>query len=337
MNASTSIGDALYFSFMLDNIYRYYPEASIQLFCWHPLVSFYKSFPYLEQVIPYDRVEKDDKFALFLLRPKIDMFIDLQHTIDSAEIAQSVGAPIRIGVNPHRAMLDKYTHTILPLEGEHIHDAFYRGFSELWPEKDLDHELAVRVSDQHDKEAISLLLEHNVAPDDDFVLLHPGAKGMDKLWDNARWSVVAEALIELGFKVVLIGSCIKEWGGAPVLDEENCNAIAEKTDHKCANLVGRVDNFLVLSSIIKRARLYCGLDTGPTHLASLLNVSVIEIYKYVNEQTFALWRPYGEKARVIAHEDLLQVKARTVINEIGKELKTASRPETPSFSQLEKL
>ena len=280
INASTSIGDALYFSFILDNIYRYYPESSIQLLCWHPMVSFYKSFPYLEQVIPYDKIEKDDRFALFLLYPKIDLFIDLQHTRDSAEIAKGIGALQRIGVNPHREMHEYYTDVIVPQPGEHIHDAFYRGFVELWPDKDIERELAVRISDFHEKAAQSYLLEHNIVPEDDFVIVHPGAKGKEKLWDNKKWAEVIRALHARGFKVVLIGSKIKEWGGAPVLDEYNCSKIHEMVPKESVNLIGKTDDLMTLSSVIRHARLYCGLDTGPTHLASLLNVPIIEIYKY---------------------------------------------------------
>lgn len=324
INASTSIGDALYFSFMLYNLYRHYPEASIQVMCWHPMVSFYTMFPYLEQVIPFNHVEKDNRFALFLLYPKVDLFIDLQHTVDSAEICKASGARCSIGVNPHRDKKDCYSYTIVPLPGEHIYDAFYRGFSSFWPEKDIEHHLYLQIGKDYHTQAMSLLLEHNIVPDEGYVIVHPGAKGDQKLWDNEKWAAVVRYLCARGVKVVLIGSHIRRWGGAEVRDQENCAAIHALCPKDCVDLAGKVEDMRLLSALIKEARLYCGLDTGPTHLASLLGVPVIEVYRFTDDNTFALWRPYGPKARVIAHVECRFIETETVIAEIEKELEPAA-------------
>jgi ADP-heptose:LPS heptosyltransferase len=330
INASTSIGDSLYFSFMLDNIYRYYPEASIQLLCWHPMVAFYKTFTYLEQVIPYNQVAKDERFALFLLYPKIDMFIDLQHTIESADVCKASRAKFSIGVNPHPDKHDCYDYCIVPAPGEHIYDAFYRGFCRLWPEKDIVQDLQIRIDTRYEDEARALLSAHDIVAEHEYVVVHPGAKGTEKLWDNAKWAHLVCYLFSRDLKVVLIGSQLREWGGAQVRDREQCGAIHTLCPEACSDLSGQVEDLRLLSALLKRARLYCGLDTGPTHLASLLDVPVIEIYKFIDENTFSLWRPYGQKTRVISHVDCRHIEADTVIYEIEKELDT----DVPAFKTV---
>ena len=313
INASTSVGDSLYFAFMLDNIYRRYPNASIQLMCWHPMVSFYRSFPFVEQIIPYDQIVKDTKFSIFLLHPKIDIFIDLQHTEESALLGQSINALKRIGVNPHRAMYSCYDYVIVPEKGEHIYEAFYRGFRELWPEYELEPRLNIRINQQQGMLALSLLLENNISIDDDFVIIHPGAKGKDKLWNNRSWAVIVDYLYSKGFKVVLIGSSLKGWGGTEILDQFNCDEIYHLMPYACVNLAGKLADFLVLSALIKKSMYYCGLDTGPTHLASLLDIPVFEIYKYYDENTFNLWKPYGNKTYLISNSNLDNVSAKDFI------------------------
>ncbi len=313
INASTSIGDSFYFAFMIDNIYRHYPEASLQILCWHPMVSFYKSFPYVEQVIPYNRVEKDNAFALFLIRPHVDMYIDLQHTLDSAQLARAIGATQRIGVNPYHLAKDYYTFCIVPKTGEHIKDAFIRGFSEYWPDKDIDHTLRIRITKDHFHRAARLLIDYGILPGDAYVIVHPGAKGKEKLWSNDRWCEVVTYFYEKGIKVVLIGTCLKEWGGAPIFDEVNCNDIYEKRAHQCVNLVGQTDDMMLLAALIKKASMYCGLDTGPTHLAALLDVPIVQVYKYTDQNTFSLWRPYAEEVAVFKADDTNELLAKEVI------------------------
>lgn len=319
INASTSIGDSLYFAFMYDNIYRKYPDASMQVLCWHPMVSFYESFGFIEQVIPYDQVVKDDKFAIFLAFPRVDLAIDLQHAPDSGSILRKVQAKERIGVNPHQAALEDYTYYIVPRKGEHIKESFIRGFREYWPQWELETKLHIRINKKHEAEAVSLLLENNIMPDEAFVIIHPGAKGKEKLWPVEKWCEVVDFLHERGFKVVLIGSHLKGWGGAPILDEFFCNAIHSKRAKKCVNLVGKTKDFMTLSALIQKASVYCGLDTGPTHLAVCLGVPVVEIYKFINQETLTLWKPYGEMVSVIQHDDLEQVSEEQVIHVLEKQ------------------
>jgi ADP-heptose:LPS heptosyltransferase len=165
INASTSIGDSLYFAFMLDNLYRFYPQATFHLLCWHPMVTFYQNFPFIAQVIPYDQIKKDELFGLFLLKPPIDIFIDLQHTRGSAEMCKATGARQRIGVNPHPATYACYTHIIPLIPGEHIQEAFYQGFCTLWPDKEITRQLHVRLSADDEHAAESLLAAHSIVKD----------------------------------------------------------------------------------------------------------------------------------------------------------------------------
>lgn len=313
INASTSIGDSLYFSFMLENINRLYPTASFQVMCWQPMFNFYKSFPFIEQVIPYDVVSKDQTFAFFLLRPKVDLYIDLQHTEESATIAELTGAKECIGVNPHPETYKKYSYVIAPRKGEQLKEAFFRGFKEYWPTETIEPELTLSISDHNNTEALSLLLENNILPDTKFVIIHPGAKGNDKLWLNEKWAQVAETLLDAQYKVVLIGSHLKSWGGAVIKDFQNCAEIMKLTNNRCVNLAGKTKDFMTLAALVKKAKIYFGLDTGPTHLAAILGLPVIELYHYIDKPTFLLWKPFGKEVTVIHNENMQDVSTEEVL------------------------
>ena len=319
INASTSIGDSLYFSFMLENIHRFYPNASLQVMCWSPMVDFYKSFPFVEQVIPFDLVKKDDMFAFFLLKPKIDLYIDLQHTIDSAVLAHGTGAKERIGVNPLPGTHDKYTYVITPKKNEQLKVCFLRGFSEYWKDKEIDPDLHLRIEHKYEQEALSLLLSNNILPDMKFAIIHPGAKGQDKLWDNKKWAKIASYLITKGYKVILIGSHLRGWGGADIFDTHNCMEINTLTNNACVNLAGQTQNFMILAALTQKASIYFGLDTGPTHLASLLGLPVVELYKFIDTHTLSLWKPYGNKVHVIQNENMQQMEVREIIQVLDDE------------------
>ncbi len=314
INASTSVGDSLYFSFILDNLYRKYPDASIQVACWHPMVDFYKSYPFIEQVIPFDLIAKDMKFSMFLLYPKIDIFIDLQHTKPSAQMCKAANVKLRIGVNPDRESFGCYDYVIVPKEGESIYDSFYRGFKELWPDFDLDGRFFIRIGEKERLEGASILLENNIPLDKPYVIIHPGAKGFAKLWRNDHWAVVADYLHSKGTSVILIGSSLVGWGGDDITDVRNCREIEEMVPHAVFNLCGKTKNFMVLGAVIKGASFYCGLDTGPTHFAAILQVPVFEIYKYYTDSRYKLWKPWGENVFVLKSGDLENLAARDYIS-----------------------
>ena len=319
INASTSIGDALYCSFIIDNLYRYYPDASFQILCWSPMATFFRSYPFVEQVINYNHVEKDNKFALFVLRPQVDIFIDMQHTEESAEVARAINAPISIGVNPCRSEVDKYKYTIIPQEGEHIYESFLRGFKTYWPDWDIDPNVRFRIKEQHNIAGLSLLIENGVLPDDDFVILHPGAKGKSKLWDVRKWCDCVEYFYERNIKVVLMGSDLLEWGGQPILDMSLCKEIYNRMMGKCVNLAGETKDILLFAAICNRAKAYIGLDTGTTHLAALLGIFVVTIFKYTDQKTYDMWRPYSEHSYVLKNSNLNEINAEDVCRIIETE------------------
>jgi ADP-heptose:LPS heptosyltransferase len=165
------------------------------------------------------------------------------------------------------------------------------------------------------------------------MIIHPVAKGEEKLWDLHEWVKVIEQLYDTGTKVVLVGSQIQNWGGAVVNDLQYCQAIQTALPHACINLAGKVEDINILAAIIKRARLYCGLDTGPTHLAALLGTPVVEIYKFTDMNTFELWKPYPQNVSVIAQPDLRTVTAEVVLKKINKTLFDKKPIPEPSVEQ----
>lgn len=320
INASTSIGDSLYFTFLLEYLGCRYPDATLQVLCWHPMVSWYEAYPFIQQVIAYDQVAKDDAFAFFLLTPRIDLYVDLQHTLESADIAALANAPERIGINPLPETFDKYTYVIHPEPGEQLQECFVRGARAYWQDTTIAGSSPLRIPSCAHTAADSFLAEQGIASYQRYAVIHPGAKGREKLWDNEKWMEVVRFFHSRRMPVLLIGSHLRAWGGADICDAENCAIIHNETPDMSINCAGKIPDCTVLAAIIQRCYYYCGLDTGPTHLAALLGVPVLDLYKYSDESTYALWRPAGKHVTVIPKRNMRDISSHEVILAIEKQV-----------------
>ncbi|HEY3228746.1 MAG TPA: glycosyltransferase family 9 protein, partial [Roseiflexaceae bacterium] len=124
------------------------------------------------------------------------------------------------------------------------------------------------------------------------VLLHPGTAGPAKLWFPQRWAAVADALADLGVRLVITGG-----PGEEALVED----VAGRMHARPLTLAGRT-TVGQLAALLRRSALALGVDSGPLHLAAAQGVPTLHLYGPSDAGRFG---PWGDPARhVVIRADL---------------------------------
>ncbi len=141
--------------------------------------------------------------------------------------------------------------------GLHFRD-FYASMADVYPLKDKKYQVFVK--DTTFEKVYKILKELNLH-DKNFVVLHTNGGWYLKNWDKNKWRSLVKVLYErYGFLSVIVG------GKGEYLEGENVSNLAGKLSIK------------ETAALIKMSKLFIGLDSGPTHLASAMNVPVVALF-----------------------------------------------------------
>ena len=134
-----------------------------------------------------------------------------------------------------------------------------------------------------------------------FSVISPGAskKRLTKAWDPERFADLIIQLYErYGLVSVLVGSKDNESLNRLILEE--VNGKAENRSMDVIDLTGKI-GLKKLAAVLKKARLFVGIDSGVMHMASSIDIPVIGLFgptdpKYVG--------PQNKKSVVVRDETL---------------------------------
>ncbi len=143
------------------------------------------------------------------------------------------------------------------------------------------------VSDRDRDAADDLLMQHGIKTPALLVAINPMAKWETKLWDNLKFSNLADRLIkQANADVIFTGS--QE-------DSEAIEDIISNIKAKAANLSGRTD-LKTLAALYEKASIVVSTDTGPMHLAAAIGTPVVALFGPT-----APWRtgPFGLGHKII--------------------------------------
>lgn len=118
----------------------------------------------------------------------------------------------------------------------------------------LELEAPVHVADRH--ELAALTAEHAL-PSGGYVCVHPGAQLPSRRWYPERFAVVADALVERGFTVVITGTAG---------ESELARGVIGRMRGRAVDLTGKT-TLATLTALIDGARLVVSNDTGVRHVA----------------------------------------------------------------------
>jgi heptosyltransferase I len=201
---------------------------------------------------------------------KFDIALDMQGLLKSAAVARFSGAKKRWGFSrkdlrePASRFL--YTDTV-PIEPQtHVIRKNISLASKALDIKptEVDFEFPIFTTDDQKAEADAIAEKAT----GDFVILNPAGGWVTKLWHPEKYGELADMISEkLGLApVVTIGPGEEELGETVLKNSKSGKTTIAKTSLK---------GFYELA---KRARLYVGGDTGPTHLAIAAKTPVVGIF-----------------------------------------------------------
>jgi len=258
--------------------------------------------PYLNEVIIYDKklrhrgILETLGFAMRLKKKRFDLAIILHSTSRVNLVAFLAGIRKRAGYK--RGKMDFLLTEKLEYrkrlgekhESEYSLDVLRSIGINVKPSP-----LVVPVKKEDEENIDALLRESGLREGQGFIVLHPGASCISKMWPQKRFARVADILIErFGMGVALISSPDQVRIG------ERVRGLMK---HKPLFLCGRT-SLGEVAALFKRASLFISNDSGPVHIACAVGVSVISIFGR-NEKGLSptRWRPLGAKD-VVIHKDV---------------------------------
>ena len=143
-----------------------------------------------------------------------------------------------------------------------------------------------------------------------YAVINPGAGWGAKRWPPDRYAQVARALAERGYQVFINASAEEHELGNSVISASGGAA------QMVACSIGE------LTSLLRRASLFIGGDTGPLHLAAALQRPCVGIYGPTDP---ARNGPFGTASRVLRHPESTRDHSRRHETEAG--MMTISAPD----------
>ena len=151
------------------------------------------------------------------------------------------------------------------------------------------------------KETYPFLKEEN-----SYCVIHPTSRREKKLWDKEKFGQLINLLLKKGASVVVTS-------GPDSYEIDYVDEILKKTgivDKKVLNLAGKT-SLLGLAALIKGSQFFIGLDSVASHIAASVDKESITLFGPSNPVN---WKPWSDKARIIAQEDLSNIEVKDVMS-----------------------
>jgi len=151
------------------------------------------------------------------------------------------------------------------------------------------------------KETYPFLKEEN-----SYCVIHPTSRREKKLWDKEKFGQLINLLLKKGASVVVTS-------GPDSYEIDYVDEILKKTgivDKKVLNLAGKT-SLLGLAALIKGSQFFIGLDSVASHIAASVDKESITLFGPSNPVN---WKPWSDKAMIIAQEDLSNIEVKDVMS-----------------------
>lgn len=130
---------------------------------------------------------------------------------------------------------------------------------------------------EEDKQELNAIAQVHNLTKGEYVCIHPGASTLTRCWQPEEFAAVADALAELGLRVVFTGS---------KHEVELCKAVASMMKAPSLNLAGYT-SLGAMAALLNDACLLVCNDTGVSHLAAALRVKSVVIFTQSDPQRWA--------------------------------------------------
>lgn len=266
----------------------------------------------ISEVLVWDgSIKHSFREKLFFLRDIRDRSFDLAIILNPSKefniLAFLAGIPYRVGYNRKGGFLLNFK----------IEDKKHQGLKhEIEYNLDLIRSLGIdtdfkdlRISSMFNfEDNVSGMSGEVIDGKEAIIALHPWASNAEKEWPSIKFKELSARIMqELPVKIALIGAAKEE-----ARAEEFCKNL------DIINLVGKTD-LLALATFLKRCKLLVTNDSGPMHLAAVLDTPVVAIFRKTPQGVSARrWGPPGEKHIVLDSDSIYNITVDEVLGGIKK-------------------
>jgi len=251
-------------------------------------------------------------------RGAFDLLLHLQLSIRASCVSGCIDAPIKLGFDRARARELQWLFTnrrVAPRTREHVQDSFMGfadalGIAHAQPRWDIPLPPA------------ALAYAEQLIPDAQPTLLISACSShAARNWLPERYAAVAEHAVRThGMRVILCG-------GPAAIERDMAAAISRVTTVPLIDQVGK-DTLPQLLALLARASVLLSPDSGPAHMATMVNTPVIGLYAATNPERSGPWR--SRRWCVDAYD----AAARKFLGKPAAELPWTRKIELPGVMEL---
>lgn len=302
----SAIGDVVHALPVAYAVRQKYPEARIDWLVEEKAYPLVKLNPYIDNVILLPRREwremlKKDvmgavkaffNFFKKMKKNNYDLNLDL-HGLFKSALSGFLSKPgLRMGPADGRELSTLFYQAKIEIPNRTLHkvERNLHLASALGAETD-EVNYGLKINPVIKSRVSRLFEEEKVEKNKKLVVINPFTTWESKNWFLDRYFELANQLIKAGYYVIFTG--------APS-DREAIDSFISVEENSYSNLAGKTD-LEELTEIYNRADLYIGGDTGPTHLAAAVGLTVIALMGPTAPETHG---PYGEGHTVIQDNSL---------------------------------
>jgi lipopolysaccharide heptosyltransferase I len=302
----SAIGDVIHALPVAYALRKKFPEAQIDWLVEAKAYPLVKLNPYLDNVILLPRkqwremlsqdfigaVKSFFKFFREMKKKNYDINFDLHGLFKSALSSFLIKPGLRIGPADGRELSTLFYQAKIDVPAKKMHkiERNLHLASALDAETD-EVEYGLKMTPIIRSRVSRLFEQEKVDQSKKLVVINPFTTWESKNWFLERYFQLANELIKAGYYVIFTG--------APG-DKEAIDSFEALDKASYCNLAGKTD-LEELTEVYIRASLYIGGDTGPTHLAAAVGLTVISLMGPTDPDTHG---PYGEGHTVIQDNSL---------------------------------
>ncbi len=272
----SSLGDIVQALPVLAALRDAFPSAQIGWLAADAYADFLTAHPLLDHVFPYRRhpggswslVVDQTRLARELAAFRAELAIDLQGLARSAWFTLLSGAALRVGMSDAREAARLAYNEVVPISKTtpHAVDRYLAVARRVTGCPVSSPRFPLPTEARATAWAETLLERLGTAP----VVVAPGARWPTKRWPPEQYAGLIDRLAHRGVgPFVLVGSA----SDVPLAERIRAATGAKPL----VDLTGQTD-LLALTELVRRARLFIGNDSGPTHLAAAAGCPTVVLF-----------------------------------------------------------
>ncbi len=251
--------------------------------------------PSVDNVIPLKKGAgwiEDLRLIARLRRGRYDLAVNMTEGDRGAILAFLSGARYRFGVDPrHKGFWGKrhlLTHLIKP-----VYDGRHRALMDL----DVLGPLGIRAetaevdlyaADEDLRVVDEWLATHGLGESRPFIIVHPTSRWLFKCWKDEAVARVVDHFEGKGLKVIVTS-------GPDAKEKEKLANILEHCSTQPLTVTGRL-TLKQYAALLRRCRLFFGVDTAPMHMAAALGRPVVALFGPSDSK---VWGPLTPLRRIL--------------------------------------